>query len=107
MAKGKGKTSNSVLTDEQVKGLMGIATISFKGKGAVPREKVAKLARQQVRGQREEYTRMRRRIRASRYLGKYANSDELTADDVEMVNAFISGKATTLSAEEFEEFSVS
>lgn len=104
MAKAKKSTSAATLTDEQLKQLMNIATINYKGKGPVSREKVAKFARQRVREQRNEYQAMRKRIRAARYLGKYAASDELTPDDVDMVSSFISGKAQSISSEEFAEF---
>ncbi len=106
MTKGKSQKDAAKLTDEQLKELMNIATITYRGKGPVSRDKVAKFARQRVREQRNEYQAMRKRIRAARYLGKYATAEDLTADDVEMVSSFISGKATAISSEEFAEFAV-
>ena len=99
------KSATGTLSSEKLTELMNAADIKFKGKGEVPRDKVAILARKKMKELREQYTAMRKRIRASRYISKFATSDELTTEDIEMVDSLLTGKSTVTS-DEFVDFTI-
>ena len=103
-AKAKKATVNELSAD-LLTGLMSLADIKFKGKGEVPREKVATLARKKMKEQRAAYQAMRRQIKAARYIGKLAAADEISAEDIESVQSLLTGKST-VSSEEFADFTI-
>lgn len=105
MATVKGKKSTGTLSTEMLTGLMKVADISFKGKGEIPRDKVATLARKKMKLQRAQYAEMRKQIRASRFIGKLAASDDVTSENIEEVQALLTGKSAVTS-EEFSEFTI-
>lgn len=103
-AKAKKATVNELSAD-LLTGLMNLADIKFKGKGEVPRDKVATLARKKMKEQRAAYQAMRRQIKAARYIGKLASADEISAEDIESVQSLLTGKST-VSSEEFADFTI-
>jgi hypothetical protein len=106
MATSKTKKSTvGELSSELLTGLMTVADIKFKGKGEVPRDKVATLARKKMKEQRLAYQAMRRQIRAARFIGKLATADSISAEDIESVQSLLTGKST-VSSEEFSDFTI-
>ena len=97
-------TSATQLSNEKIQQLMVLADITYKGKGDVPREKLSAIARKKSRSQKAEYTALRRRIKALRYVAKFAVSDELSEKDVKAVDSLLTGKEEL--SEEFEDFTI-
>lgn len=105
MATSKKSVIAGELSDELLTGLMTVAGIKFKGKGEVPREKVATIARKKMKEQRLTYQALRRSIRAARYIGRLAAAEEIKMNDLEAIQALLTGKST-VSSEEFADFTI-
>lgn len=97
-------TTSTQLSNETLKGLMDLADITYKGKGEVPREKLSAIARKKARAQKVEYVTLRRRIKALRYVSKFAAAEEMTEKDVKAVDSLLTGKEQL--SEEFEDFAI-